>query len=573
MIRSVPSIPPMPGISMSITTTSGRSRGSDRTASSAVPASPTGSRPSSRSSSSRRPLRSTAWSSTSRMRTGSLTGPPGRRQPRCRPRGRTRSAGPRRAARRARGSRPGRGARSAPRGRSRAPSSSTTRRTRDPRAVATMLTLVASLCRTTLVSASCTTRKRATWTRLGQLGVEAAQVHVDLHASGRPHALGLLLDRRREPALPQRGRPQAGGQLPQRRRRGGHLAAQLGDPLAERPLGDVALEGPQVHRDRGQRLPGLVVELAGEPGPLGLLGLDRAPHALAGRPLARRGGLAPGVLLDLPQLLPDRAGVGEGQRDVAREGREQAPGVVVEGPRPHRNKGPDDLVVQLERAGLDRRRPQAPLQPGPHARRPPEGRGCPPRRGPGRRGRTGRRARRRRRPGRRRRPSRRRSGGGRAAPPAGGARRGRAWSSTARATSWTLSSSSARRRSASRRRTFSTATAACDARVRAICSSSAVNGPPQLVRQVEVAEDLAAEADRHAQERLHLRVVRGEAHRAGVVRDPLEAQRPRVPDQRAEQAAAPRQLADRRRARASSRPAVTNSASIVRSASRTPSAA
>jgi hypothetical protein len=65
-----------------------------------------------------------------------------------------------------------------------------------------------------------------------------------------------------------------------------------------------------------------------------------------------------------------------------------------------------------------------------------------------------------------------------------------------------------------------------------------------LLGQVQVAPDLLADRDRHAQERLHLRVRGREAVRLRMVADVPEAQRPRVLDQHAEDAAPAREVPD-----------------------------
>ena len=62
--------------------------------------------------------------------------------------------------------------------------------------------------------------------------------------------------------------------------------------------------------------------------------------------------------------------------------------------------------------------------------------------------------------------------------------------------------------------------------------------------QVEVAVDLIAHADRNAQERIHVGVVRGKAHRARVGRQVLEPDRRVVGDHGAEQSLAGRQVPD-----------------------------
>ena len=70
--------------------------------------------------------------------------------------------------------------------------------------------------------------------------------------------------------------------------------------------------------------------------------------------------------------------------------------------------------------------------------------------------------------------------------------------------------------------------------------------PVGLLGQVEVAVGDAAEDDRQAQERLHRRVALREAHRTRIVRELVQAQRLRVPDEDAEDAAPTGKLADRR---------------------------
>lgn len=84
-IRRVDSIPSMPSASRrSISTTSGRRRPARRTASSPSPLSPMTSRPGSPSTRARSPARTTAWSSTIRIRRAApVTGPrpPERRRP------------------------------------------------------------------------------------------------------------------------------------------------------------------------------------------------------------------------------------------------------------------------------------------------------------------------------------------------------------------------------------------------------------------------------------------------------------------------------------------------------------
>ncbi len=65
-----------------------------------------------------------------------------------------------------------------------------------------------------------------------------------------------------------------------------------------------------------------------------------------------------------------------------------------------------------------------------------------------------------------------------------------------------------------------------------------------LLGQVDVPVDLPADADRRADERRHLRMAGREAVGAGVIADPLEAERARVADQLAEDPVAPRERPD-----------------------------
>ena len=64
------------------------------------------------------------------------------------------------------------------------------------------------------------------------------------------------------------------------------LAAERGDRLTGRlVVGQPLLDRLQPEHHRGERLAGLVVELAGEPAALDLLRGDDAPHGVAGDPL------------------------------------------------------------------------------------------------------------------------------------------------------------------------------------------------------------------------------------------------------------------------------------------------
>ena len=92
---------------------------------------------------------------------------------------------------------------------------------------------------------------------------------------------GEPLDRRHEAEVVERGRAQLD-------RERAHVLQRRDDELAHgRDRGarlvapDRLLERLQPEQDRGERLAGLVVELAGEPAPLELLGLDDTPHRVA----------------------------------------------------------------------------------------------------------------------------------------------------------------------------------------------------------------------------------------------------------------------------------------------------
>ena len=68
--------------------------------------------------------------------------------------------------------------------------------------------------------------------------------------------------------------------------------------------------------------------------------------------------------------------------------------------------------------------------------------------------------------------------------------------------------------------------------------------PADLLGEVEVAEHPVPDADRHAEERRHRRVVVGEAVRRGVLVDVVQSERLRVVDQQSEHAVPARQVAD-----------------------------
>ena len=94
----------------------------------------------------------------------------------------------------------------------------------------------------------------------------------------------------------------------------------------------------------------------------------------------------------------------------------------------------------------------------------------------------------------------------------------------------------------------------------------------RLVGQVEVAEDLVAHPDRHAQERSHRRVVGREAEAVGVLAQVGQPQRLGVDDEQAEDPVPLGQVADELACVASSIPTVMNCARRVPVSSSTPSA-
>ena len=69
--------------------------------------------------------------------------------------------------------------------------------------------------------------------------------------------------------------------------------------------------------------------------------------------------------------------------------------------------------------------------------------------------------------------------------------------------------------------------------------------PVVTIAQVEISVDDATQKDRNAEERLHRRVPGRKADRAGIILHPRKTDRPGGLDQRAEQATTSRQLADR----------------------------
>ena len=140
--------------------------------------------------------------------------------------------------------------------------------------------------------------------------------------------------------------------------------------------------------------------------------------------------------------------------------------------------------------------------------------------------------------------------------------------------SFSDSSCFSQRVAASYSRAFSIATAACDeSSVVELLVLVGERGAALLLGQVQVAVGDSAQEDRDAEERAHRRMVRREADRARVVREIVEAQRLRVLDQRAEDAAATREVADRRLRLGDRCPVTMNRSSAWPLGSMTPSAA
>ena len=112
--------------------------------------------------------------------------------------------------------------------------------------------------------------------------------------------------------------------------------------------------------------------------------------------------------------------------------------------------------------------------------------------------------------------------------------------------SFSDSSCFSHRVAASYNRAFSIATAACDEQEgRQLLGLVRERGAVSLLGQVQVAVGDSAQQDRNAEERAHRWMVRREADRARIVGEVVEAQRLGVVDQRAEDATASWELADR----------------------------
>ena len=352
------------------------------------------------------------------------------------------------------------------------------------------------------------------------------------------------------------------------------MLPQLGQGGARRVVRERLLERLQPEQDRGQRLPGLVVELAREPAALDLLRLHDAPdriprHAL--RQLDGDGG-AGGERLGQAEVVVGEAGVGaflvvdleHADRLVARDQR-----------HPHAGA----------RAGLPRHLLVAP----PGRRSPSRCARCAgaraPRRSSTRNGRWSSRA-------------------GPRAPATAANRSSSPPLGSASATTRAPSSSRRRRttRSSSRSRSVSVASALptsfsdCElarpagrrlVEARVLDRHRSLAGEQRdellvlvgevlaalLLGEVEVAVGDAAQHDRHAEEAVHRWMSGREADRTRILGQVVQPQRLRLADQHAEDAATARQRRRSPRAGSSSIPWVMNCSSSEPLASITPSAA
>src|SRR5581483_10699436 len=113
------------------------------------------------------------------------------------------------------------------------------------------------------------------------------------------------IERRREPEVVERARSELDGEA-------AHVLQRLDDLLAQTGRGPPrllrrrrVLDLLQSEQDRGQRLAGLVVQLAREAAPLELLARDDPPQGIAGDTIREvdRNGRAGGERLRQPQIL------------------------------------------------------------------------------------------------------------------------------------------------------------------------------------------------------------------------------------------------------------------------------
>ena len=277
-------MPLRPGITTSRRTTSGFSRRAARTPSSALPASATTSRSVSRSSSRRRPVRTTAWSSTmSTLIVGvRVTAAATRGRASCRRRASTRRRATRRAARPARACRAGRGRRSVrSAGSNPLPSSSIITDTLHSFVSAGRSRAAPRRAspRSSAPPARCGTRRsRASAGR--RLPPRRASTCTSSREASR-HRLPETLERGHQTEVVERLRSQLDREPPDVLQGRHHEPAQLRNSRA-RLLGRTGgFDGCETEQHRRERLTRLVVQLARQPAALELLGRDRAAQRVA----------------------------------------------------------------------------------------------------------------------------------------------------------------------------------------------------------------------------------------------------------------------------------------------------
>ena len=143
-----------------------------------------------------------------------------------------------------------------------------------------MLALVARLCRATLVSASCTTRNSTVWTSSGRSSPMPRR-STSTGNAGRAQPRRPAPRWRPPGRARQRGRAQPHGQLAEAAwRRRSPSARSSAMPAGSPPDSTSSSSVRRCSGEGGEDLPGLVVQLAGDPRALGLLRLDRPAQAL-----------------------------------------------------------------------------------------------------------------------------------------------------------------------------------------------------------------------------------------------------------------------------------------------------
>ena len=107
------------------------------------------------------------------------------------------------------------------------------------------------------------------------------RLEVDAHAGLLGEGVAQPLERRREPEVVERLRPQLDSQAAHVVQRLDDLLAHSGQGLDALGVALSLLDRLQAEQHRGQLLPGLVMKLAGQPAPFELLRLDDATERVA----------------------------------------------------------------------------------------------------------------------------------------------------------------------------------------------------------------------------------------------------------------------------------------------------